>query len=293
MAITAAGVGVIIAGIILILCGAACCVRLVRAQHSIGSSLGTYLLLCILLVFAAGISLIGAAGSVGQTAAGPDPSPQPSPQPSPVSVMCVKRSEPPRSPSFTLSCVSGAFTSVAFADFGTLQGSCASGFTAGNCTSAGATAAVRALCVGKSTCSVAASSLGPDPCVGVEKTLAVSLNGCNVPTPTMTATPSASAPPSVKCGAAAGDAGLELLLSCSSRTFTGVNSSFYGSVTGTCATGFVGDQTCQAPSADVRAIVYALCVNKASCAIPATSSFFGADPCPGRTKMLAVALTGC
>jgi hypothetical protein len=74
----------------------------------------------------------------------------------------------------------GTFSSVAFASFGTPDGSCLAGFTVNaSCNSAQSTSVVQTACVGKSTCSVTASNdvFGGDPCLNVPKRLYVALSG--------------------------------------------------------------------------------------------------------------------
>ena len=70
----------------------------------------------------------------------------------------------------------GAITSVDFASFGDPKGSCAAGWSAGTCAAANSSAAVAALCLGKASCSVPAStSYFGDPCLGTLKRLAASV----------------------------------------------------------------------------------------------------------------------
>ena len=72
----------------------------------------------------------------------------------------------------------GNFTGVAFASFGTPEGSCPQ-FTASSCNSGNSVAAVTASCLGKASCSIPATNtfFGGDPCYGTVKALAVRLTG--------------------------------------------------------------------------------------------------------------------
>jgi len=77
-----------------------------------------------------------------------------------------------------LACPPGlAFSSVAFASFGTPAGTCATGFTRGACDAPNSTAVTAAACLGRAWCSVAVSSadFGGDPCVGTSKVFSASL----------------------------------------------------------------------------------------------------------------------
>ena len=68
------------------------------------------------------------------------------------------------------------FDSVIFASFGTPLGSCGS-FSVSKCNTASSVSVVSAACLGKSSCSVDATTkvFGSDPCYGVSKQLAVQL----------------------------------------------------------------------------------------------------------------------
>ena len=74
----------------------------------------------------------------------------------------------------------GTIKSTPFVSFGTPTGNCSSGFVrASSCDAKGAAAKVAAACVGKSSCSVTASSrLFGDPCLDHVKSLAVVATGC-------------------------------------------------------------------------------------------------------------------
>ena len=95
-----------------------------------------------------------------------------------------------------LGCPAGAtIASVVFSSFGTPTGSCAAGWSDGSCNAANSTTAVAALCVGKASCSVPAStSFFGDPCLGTLKTLAASI--------TCSAAAAAVAPPARRTDAA-------------------------------------------------------------------------------------------
>lgn len=71
------------------------------------------------------------------------------------------------------------------------------------------------------------------------------------------------------------------------NTITGVIFASYGSPGGACGS-FTRDPTCDLPNA--TATIAAACVGRPACSIPATNKFFGADPCLGRVKALAVQL---
>jgi hypothetical protein len=84
----------------------------------------------------------------------------------------------PEGTSQTLSCPAGqSIYNLSFADFGAVQGSCASGFTSDpTCsTSKASMALARSLCLGQPSCALTSSNdiWGPDPCPGRPKTLAV------------------------------------------------------------------------------------------------------------------------
>jgi len=76
-----------------------------------------------------------------------------------------------------LACPAGTFTKVLFASYGNANGDCDTAFTKGSCDSPNSAGVIEAACVGKSTCSVAATNevFKTDPCFGTAKSLAVSL----------------------------------------------------------------------------------------------------------------------
>ena len=86
---------------------------------------------------------------------------------------------------FRVSCIApsapgAAFTAVASAHYGTPVGTCAAGnLAAGSCASRAAVGRVTELCVGKTTCLLAAENapMGGDPCPFTRKRLAVTLVG--------------------------------------------------------------------------------------------------------------------
>ena len=95
----------------------------------------------------------------------------------------------------TLQCESGTIEDVKFAAFGSVSGSCATGFEANGChADLNATLnLVKQACVGKTECSFNATmaiSGGQDPCPGHIKALAIEATGCTAKLP-----PSAPAPP--------------------------------------------------------------------------------------------------
>lgn len=79
----------------------------------------------------------------------------------------------------TLACLGGgSFTAVSFASFGTPTGACPSTLAYSSCNANTSMAVAAAACVGKSSCSIAASdTVFGDPCPNVPKSLAVSLAG--------------------------------------------------------------------------------------------------------------------
>ena len=81
-----------------------------------------------------------------------------------------------------------------------------------------------------------------------------------------------------------------LTLSCPGGAFSSVNFASYGTPqcgAGACA---YSAGNCSAPSS--AAVVAAACVGQSSCAIEVGVGTFGADPCPGVYKFLAVSLAG-
>lgn len=64
-----------------------------------------------------------------------------------------------------------------------------------------------------------------------------------------------------------------------------------GTPTGSCATGFKVSPACDLKAA--KAKIEKECVGKSSCNIPATTAFFGSDPCFDTVKSLAISATGC
>jgi hypothetical protein len=80
----------------------------------------------------------------------------------------------------TLSCASGVFSKVVFAEFGTPTGACNPGYNTSTCHAPNSYSVVAALCLGKSSCTLNATNgaFGGDPCYGTAKTLAVELSGC-------------------------------------------------------------------------------------------------------------------
>ncbi len=77
--------------------------------------------------------------------------------------------------SATLSCSGGAtISAIQFASYGTPTGSCQTGHRTGSCHASSSADKVRSACVGKTSCTVAASNaVFSDPCVGTRKQLAV------------------------------------------------------------------------------------------------------------------------
>jgi hypothetical protein len=84
----------------------------------------------------------------------------------------------------TLGCGAGVIDKIDFASFGSPEGSCQAGYKTGSCDANNSMAVVSKLCLGKSSCTVLASTgnsaFGPDPCFGTRKKLAVQVT-CKVP----------------------------------------------------------------------------------------------------------------
>jgi len=70
--------------------------------------------------------------------------------------------------------------------------------------------------------------------------------------------------------------------------FTGVKFASFGTPAGSCPQPY--QSSCS--RANSVSAVAAACVGKASCSIPASTNYFGGDPCPGTYKSLAVVLVG-
>eukprot|EP01043_Picozoa_sp_COSAG02_P070136 COSAG02_NODE_12300_length_1566_cov_1.074301_1_plen_159_part_00 len=64
-----------------------------------------------------------------------------------------------------------------------------------------------------------------------------------------------------------------------------------GTPTGSCATGFKANPSCDFKAA--KAKIEKECIGKSSCSIPASTAFFGNDPCFDTVKSLAISATGC
>ena len=94
------------------------------------------------------------------------------------------------------------FTAVAFASYGTPKGKCGAFEVDSGCDEKGAMAAVAALCVGKSSCTITADighMGGRDPCPGVPKHLDVQLTyGTGAPKPSPSPPPPPPHPPGTK-----------------------------------------------------------------------------------------------
>ena len=111
------------------------------------------------------------------------------PTPPPAPVQCGSAAE---NSVLELGCAGGAtIAAVSFASFGTPTGSCAAGWAVGACNAANSTSAIAALCVGRASCSVEASTaFFGDPCLGTLKSLAASVT-CSAASGSMS-TPAAS-----------------------------------------------------------------------------------------------------
>jgi alpha-L-rhamnosidase len=94
------------------------------------------------------------------------------------------------------------------------------------------------------------------------------------------------------CGMAPEKSTVEL--SCKSLgggTIKSIAFASFGTPGGSCAAGFVKNTKCD--EAGALAKVQKLCVGKPSCSLPATTEFFGGDPCFDTVKRLAVSASGC
>ena len=94
------------------------------------------------------------------------------------------------------------------------------------------------------------------------------------------------------CGKAAEKG--DVHLSCASAgggVIKSISFASFGTPIGSCATGFQSNSACDLKSA--KAKIEKECVGKSSCSIPATTEFFGSDPCFDTVKYLAVSATGC
>ena len=83
-------------------------------------------------------------------------------------------------------------------------------------------------------------------------------------------------------------------LSCAAAgggTIKAISFASFGTPTGSCSAGFKSDPACDLKTA--KAKIEKECVGKSSCSIPATTQFFGSDPCFDTKKNLAIAATGC
>ena len=85
----------------------------------------------------------------------------------------------------TLTCSgpSGTINGIVFASFGTPKGTCGN-FSTFNCSAAASVDKIKALCIGKHSCSIPATNVffGGDPCLDVRKSLAVQAT-CSVSSP--------------------------------------------------------------------------------------------------------------
>jgi hypothetical protein len=174
---------------------------------------------------------------------------------------------------------------VTLAEFGTVAGSCAAGFTVNqSCRAdpAKVSAAVARQCVGASRCSVVddADVLGvPDPCTGVFKQLAVvvACGGdklCDLATENW---PDETNSVTVGCDGNG------------SSVITKVIDAEFGELSGAdCPTVVPAPGGCLADPAAVRSVVEARCLGKVGCTIPANVAMFGKDPCSGVVKQLVV-----
>ena len=74
-------------------------------------------------------------------------------------------------------CSSGVISAIEFASYGTPNGGCDPGYQANSsCHAEGALSIVAAACLGQTSCTILAdNSVFGDPCIGVEKALAISI----------------------------------------------------------------------------------------------------------------------
>jgi hypothetical protein len=184
----------------------------------------------------------------------------------------------------SLACPSGkVISSIVFASYGSPTGTCGA-FKASSCNAATSMSVVQSACLGKASCSVAASNgTFGDPCSGVDKTIAVDVICSSSVTPTPTPTPTATptpAPAAEVCTSAVEDASAKVTCP-GGQVITKVVFASYGSPTGTC--GAFKASSCNAATS--MSLVQTACVGKASCSVDAKNSVFG-DPCPYVNKKL-------
>ena len=111
----------------------------------------------------------------------------------------------PVSNTVTLECKpgTGTISTIEFAEFGAIEGSCDGGFITDGCHAPETLDIVKALCIGKARCSLNATvqdaAGGDDPCPSKAKRLAVVASGCEAavptPPPTPPPTPGPAGPP--------------------------------------------------------------------------------------------------
>ena len=76
------------------------------------------------------------------------------------------------------------------------------------------------------------------------------------------------------------------------QAISNVTRAEFGLVTGNCSSGgFHVNESCRADAANVSQFVASQCLGAVSCAVTADDRHFGADPCEGFHKQLAVAVT--
>jgi hypothetical protein len=215
----------------------------------------------------------------------------------------------------TVGCPAGKIiTNVAFASYGLPSGLCETLSTTSTCHAASSLSTVKAACVGKLSCSVAANNttFGGDPCSGKAKRLAIQLT-CGTCTPTTCVAQGrtcgsipdgcggsltcGSCPGTQICGSGGGvnacgagacgtvNEGSTTTLSCpAGQKISSIVYASYGTPWGTCG-GFVNG-ACQASGTLVA--IQSACLGQATCSVTASNAAFGGDPCPGTAKQLKV-----
>jgi hypothetical protein len=223
----------------------------------------------------------------------------------------------PQNQTASITCPAGqVVTAITFASFGTPTGTCGS-FKTGSCNATNSVSIVSAACLGKASCSVAATTtVFGNPCSGTSKTLDIQVTcssgsdagasdaghdasdashdasdasdaratdaSHDASDAAQDASDASGPPPGVICGSAPQNGTVSL--SCPTGQVVGsIQFASFGTPTGTCGSFKTG--SCNATNS--VSIVSAACVGKASCSIAATTTVFG-NPCSGVSKTLDV-----
>lgn len=197
----------------------------------------------------------------------------------------AKENYPAETSNVCVLCPAGkSISAIANAQFGVLNGTCATGIVPGGCTAnaSNVKTIVEGLCLGSRQCSVPASfHVFGNVCTGVHKSLTVSVE-CNVG----------------QCDEVAENWPLEttaITVGCpGGQVISSVVDAQFGLLTGSCAASGAGFKPsgCTSNATLVKSVVASLCVGNQTCTVPAQVRRFGADACPGKVKTLAVRV-GC